>query len=193
MEKWLHYAVARDLKHGNKDLSTLEIGAGTLNHLVYETNISVYDVIEPYKLLFEDSPSKSRVRNIYSDISEIPADALYDRIISIAVFEHIEDLPKLIEQSILHLKPNGSYRVAIPNEGRFLWKLGWKLTTGIEFRLKYKLDYSVFLGHEHVNTADEIGEVLKYYFVDVKERLFGITKPFSFYRFYECNNPKANH
>ena len=33
----------------------LEIGAGTLNHLKYEKNYSVYDIVELFKNLYQDS------------------------------------------------------------------------------------------------------------------------------------------
>ena len=48
MESWLHKQVAKDIaKAKSGQLSTLEIGAGTLNHLSYEPNILDYDIIEP--------------------------------------------------------------------------------------------------------------------------------------------------
>ena len=67
-----------------------------------------------------------------------------------------------------------------------LWKLGWKLTTGLEFRLKYGLDYAVLMRHEHVNTAFEIETVLREYFGNVKRSVCGISAALSFYQFFEC-------
>jgi hypothetical protein len=65
--------VAKDIASVNSEqLSTLEIGAGTLNHLSYEPNILEYDIIEPFNQLYEDSNLLNRVRKIYSDIVEIP-------------------------------------------------------------------------------------------------------------------------
>ena len=89
LEGWMHRRIARDVRKNNRSLSTLEIGAGTLNHLRYEAHNAAYDIVEPAHYLFEGSPSLSRVRTIYNDIKDAPPDTSYDRIISIATFEHI--------------------------------------------------------------------------------------------------------
>jgi hypothetical protein len=187
MESWLHKKVAKDVKKDTHK-STLEIGAGTLNQLKYEKT-EPYDIIEPFTELYINSSYKKHTRTIYNDIDEIPLSIKYDRITSIAAFEHILDLPKVVAKSALHLKENGVLRVAIPNEGTILWKLGWKLTTGLEFKLKYGLDYGTLMKHEHVNTADEIEEVLYHFFKKNRCSCFGLGKKLSFYRFYECSKP----
>ena len=94
-----------------------------------------------------------RVRHVYSDISEIPPGQTYDRVTSIATFEHICDLPHVIARVGIMLTPRGELRVSIPSEGTPLWTLGWKLTTGLEFRLRHRLGYGQLMRHEHVNTA----------------------------------------
>ena len=190
MERWLHIKVAEDLQ-GRNDLSTLEIGAGTLNQLDYE-NTGPYDIVEPYEDLFKGADHLSRIRNIYSDISEINGKHLYDRITAIATFEHITDLPQVVARSAILLKDTGTLRVSIPNEGTLLWTLGWKLTTGLEFRWKYGLKYSTLMHHEHVNTAREIEEVLQYFFEKVKCHVFGLNKALAFYRFYECSKARTD-
>jgi hypothetical protein len=157
MESWLHKKIAKDLKN-NKQKSTLEIGAGTLNQLKYE-NTSPYDIVEPFKALYQNSLYLPKIRNIYNDIDEIDMNAKYDRITSIATFKHVLDLPKVVAKSCLLLNEWGTLRVSIPNEGNFLWKLGWKMTTGLEFRIKSKLDYGIIMKYEHVNSADEIEKI----------------------------------
>ncbi|MEX2335828.1 MAG: hypothetical protein WD555_00985, partial [Fulvivirga sp.] len=187
MEKWLHKMVAADL-NGKEDVSTLEIGAGTLNQLRYE-NTAPYDIIEPFKSLYDGSPLLPKVRNTFDDIDEIDSTHKYNRIISIATFEHICDLPQVVAKSCLLLANEGTLRVAIPNEGTILWTLGWKLTTGLEYKLKYGLDYKVLMEYEHVNTADEIELVLKHFYKNVKHKVFGLSRKLAFYRFYECSQP----
>ena len=186
MESWMHKKVAADLQNSTKKKKTLEIGAGTLNHLKYEPQTADYDIVEPFTELFEKSERKKRIKNIFTDISQIPKSQQYERIISIATLEHLEHLPQVVENVALLLSENGTFRVAIPNEGTILWKLGWKFTSAIEFKLKYKLDYDIIMKHEHLNTANEIEKVLQYYFRSVKCSVFGISKKFAFYRFYEC-------
>ena len=192
MESWLHKQVAKDVANcQNPRRATLELGAGTLNQLKYEPDVQSYDIVEPFHDLYRSSPLLAKIRNTYSDISEVPTHCRYDRITSIAVLEHICNLPEVVAQSGLLLAENGTFRASIPSEGTLLWTLGWKLTTGLEFKLKYGLDYSSLLKHEHVNTAKEIEEVLDYFFEQIKCKVFGLSKSLSFYRFYECRNARA--
>ena len=186
LEGWMHRKIANDAR---ESLSTLEIGAGTLNHLRYESNEAAYDIVEPAHYLFADSPYLNRVRNIYDDIKEVPPDTRYDRIISIATFEHICNLPEVVAGSGLLLKPNGQLRAAIPAEGGPLWKLGWMLTTGWEFKRRYNLDYEVIMRAEHVNTWKEVADVLNYFFQRVDVSYLGLSRALSFYQVYICRDP----
>jgi len=192
MESWLHRQVAKDINRGGTGIKTLEIGAGTLNQLPYEKESEVYDIIEPFKSLFSDSSYLNRVDEIYNDISEIGTDRKYDRITSVAVLEHILNLPELVARSVFLLEENARFRAAIPNEGTFLWKLGWQMTTGAEFKRKYGLDYEVLMRHEHVSTAKEIEEVLRHFFKKVRRKVFGINRVFAFYCFLDCSEPDLN-
>jgi hypothetical protein len=190
MEAWMHKKVAADLIKDNSSIETLEIGAGTLNQLKYEPN-TTYDIIEPFKELFENSKELKKINTIYSDIRKIE-NKKYDRITSIATFEHITDLPFVVAKSCKLLKEQGTLRVAIPNEGTLLWKMGWMFTTGLEFKLKYNLKYSTLLYHEHVNNADDIESILNYFFSNIECNVLGIHKKIGFYRYYECKNPKID-
>ncbi len=187
MEAWLHKQIAKDISNNHKDLKTLEIGAGTLNHTDYEQNITHYDIIEPFTELFENSKKLSRVKNIYKDILDIE-NAEYERIISIATFEHIVDLPVIVAKAALLLSKQGELRVSIPNEGTIMWKLG-TMVTGYEYKKMYGLDYQVLMKYEHVNTANEIESVLKYFFNTTKTNVYGISRKFAFYRSIICKEP----
>jgi hypothetical protein len=190
-ENWMHKKVAEDVKSGLQK-STLEIGAGTLNQSPYEPQSKPYDIVEPFRDLYKSSPNLDRVRNIYHDISEIPHTARYERIISVAVLEHICNLPEVVAQSGLLLADGGQFRAGIPSEGTILWRLAWKATTALEFRLRYNLDYEVLMRHEHVNSAREIEDILRYFFSEVEEGVFGLTKSVSFYQFYACAKPRLD-
>jgi hypothetical protein len=62
-ESWTHKNVA---KLSASNLSTLEIGAGTLNQLPYEVPPDHYDIVEPFFELFEDKKNiLPCIRNIY--------------------------------------------------------------------------------------------------------------------------------
>ena len=129
------------------------------------------------------------MRNVFADIQEAPETARYARITSVAVLEHIEDLPATLARSALLLDEDGVFLAAIPSEGGLLWRLGWSLTTGLEFRLRRGLDYGVLMRHEHVNSAREIEDLVGGLFGEVKIRSLGIGVQFSFYRFIEARKP----
>jgi len=192
IDGWMHRHVALS---GNQDrgldLATLEIGAGTLNQIPYENKCSskIYDIIEPMEHLYKDSEYLHLVRNTYKDIREIPRKKIFDRIISIATLEHVTDLPDVISISAKLLKKNGVFACGIPSEGGFLWGLAWRLSTGIEFRVRYNADYGELMRHEHVNNAEEIEAVLKYFFQHVKIKHLGFGKHFSLFKYIECKGP----
>jgi len=185
-EEWLHKQVA---KLSSPELITLEIGAGTINQLNFERAGNVYDIIEPFKELYTNSPHLEKITKIYKDIDEVEKTKHYDRIISIAVLEHIADLPQLVAKICLHLNKNGVFQVAIPNEGTIMWRMG-TMYTGRAFKKKYGLNYQVLMQHEHINTAKEIEIILHYFFEEVKRKVYGINKTFAFYRYYECRKPR---
>lgn len=188
LESWLHKKIAKDVVGRDFKKTTLEIGAGTLNQLSFEPCNKSYDIVEPFKELYEGSVELKNIRSIYSDISAIKGVA-YDRITSVAVFEHIVDLPSVVAHAALLLNDGGCLRTAIPSEGTPLWKLGTKIT-GYEFNKKYNLDYEVLMDYEHVNTAEEIEYVLNYFFEQSEARNFGINKSLSIYQFFVHKNPK---
>ncbi len=191
MESWLHRQVAADVAdHGNSTSATLELGAGTLNQLRYEPPARRYDIVEPFAELYANSPQLGRITAIYADIADVPVDRRYDRITSVATLEHVCNLPEVIARSGLLLAAEGVMRASVPSEGTWLWTLGWKMTTGLEFKLKYGLDYALLMRHEHVNTAEEIEQVLGYFFSIVSCRVFGLSKATSLYRYYECRSPR---
>lgn len=121
MESWLHRQVANDVANPQNSVKvTLELGSGTLNQLQYEQTVQAYDIVEPFTDLYKSSPLLGRVRNIYSDISEVPGNCCYDRITSVATLEHVCNLPEVIARSGLLLKENGVFRASVPSEGTFL-------------------------------------------------------------------------
>lgn len=187
LEGWMHQRVVEDLRTLPGIYSTLEVGAGTLNHLDYDNVSRIYDVVEPYQDLYAGSAQKDRVRHFFSDISQVSAS--YDRIISIAAFEHLTHLPLVIARCGLLLNPGGSLRVAIPAEGNLAWKLAYTCTTGLAFAWKYRLSYEKLMRYEHVNTWQEIKALLEYFFARVCGRYFGLGPRLALYHMYNCQGP----
>jgi len=188
-ESWMHHKIAADVPKDCSDFPTLELGAGTLNHLKYESHVNPYDIVEPHWKPLDGASAKKNIRHVYKTIFEVPREQTYQRIISIATLEHLEDLPFVVGRCGIHLKEGGTFRVGIPNEGTILWKIASCLTSGIDFFLRYRLNYSVLMRYEHVNTAEDIDSVLNYFFKKVDMRICGINRRLAFYRFYECFMP----
>jgi SAM-dependent methyltransferase len=192
LERWLHRQVAADVKGATNPGATLELGAGTLNQLAYEPAGGAYDIIEPFEDLFRASPLIGGVRATYADIRQIPDAAVYARITSVASLEHICDLPFVLARSARLLAPGGTLRAAIPSEGGLLWAMGWKLTTGLEFRLRHGLDYGQLMAHEHVNDAREVETLVRALFEEVEVRSFGLGRQLSLYRFLAARSPRLD-
>jgi SAM-dependent methyltransferase len=190
MERWMHRQVA----HSPRSFPLLEIGAGTLNHVAFEPGSGRYDIVEPYARLFEGKQYLSRINRIYKDIADVPGNASYLRIISVAVFEHVTDLPTLVARTRHLLEPDGVLRTAIPSEGGLLWYLAWRFGTGLGFWLKYRLSYAPFQRREHVNSADEIEMIIRLNYEDVSIRRFPLKhRHLSFYTFIEAKKPRSSN
>jgi hypothetical protein len=188
IEAWMHRRVASDIATRKTPSRTLEIGAGNLNHVQYEPGSEIYDVVEDLIEVLEMSPRRRLIRHAYRSVDEI-LNEKYDRIVSIAAFEHFCDLPTAVAKCALLLASSGQLRIGIPSEGTILWRLGWRLTTGVEFRARHGLNYGVLMRHEHVNTAKEIEDILRFFFKNVRREVLGLMPALSFYQYFECSEP----
>ncbi len=165
LEGWMHARVSQTATKRFEEV--LELGAGSLNHLPWEAGNTGYDIVEPFRKLFEASDNQKLIRHVYGDLKEIPEECQYDRIISVAVLEHMVDLPREIALAGLHLRQGGIFCAGIPSEGGWLWEVAWRYGTGIAFHRRTGLDYEVMMRHEHVNTAAEIENCIRYFFYNV--------------------------
>jgi SAM-dependent methyltransferase len=189
LESWMHHRVASC----DAGATLLEIGAGTLNHRRFEERTSAYDIVEPFSALYAGNLEIARVDHIYASIHDVPVMNRYDRIVSVAVLEHVEDLPDLIATSALRLADGGVFQAGIPAEGGMIWGLAWRATTGVAYRLRTGLPYTPVMGHEHINNADEIVAIVCHFFADVKISWFPLpTKHFAFYGYLEARLPRLD-
>jgi SAM-dependent methyltransferase len=181
----------RQIAACNLGQSVLEIGAGTLNHLPFEPPGLVYDIVEPFRELWETSSNRTHVRTIYKDIEDIPSESVYDRIVSVGVLEHVTSLPAIVARAGLLLAPKTALLAGIPTKGGALWGTARRLTTGPAFRLKTGLEYGVIMRHEHVNTADEILGTVKAFLgrITVRRFPFGL-KHLRFYTSNQASEPR---
>lgn len=188
LERWMHRKVA-----SQEGGPVLELGAGTLNHLAFEPETYDYDVVEPFTALYQDRPEKQRVRSFYDSVQEIPLDQRYRRIISIAVLEHLTDLPRDLAHSALLLDEAGVFQAGIPSEGGFLWWLAWRNSTGLAYFFRTGLNYGVVMRHEHVNNSPTIVALVRHFFHDVAVKRFpSPLHNLSFYAYVEARRPKRD-
>ena len=189
-EKWLHLSI----KERNLKKKTLELGAGTLNHLKYENLNKVYDIIEPKKFLYKYSNNKKYINNKFSNLNKTK-NLYYDRIISCAVLEHITDLPDYLYVSSFKLKKSGYQQHSIPCEGYPMWDIFWFLFSGILFKLKFGYSFKYIQKHEHVNNFDEIKSLISFFYkkVEVKFSYPFYNKYLSFYANIKFSNPNKKN
>lgn len=109
LEGWMHKKIAKTRKAFGNGVSTLDIGAGTLNQLLYETvyDGDKYDVVEPNLEWVNTSKNKKYVNKIFEDINNVPMNHKYERIVSCATFEHLIDLPQVVAKAGLILRDGG--------------------------------------------------------------------------------------
>ena len=187
LESWMHRQVSARRRRGER---LLEIGAGTLNHVAYEKEVSRYEVIEPFESLWLNSPDRPKVDAVYRDIADIPESSRYDRIISIAVLEHLAELPWIVAATAIHLEGDGAFESAIPSEGHLLWDISWRLTTGISYWHRTGLNYSAVMHHEHINKASDILAVVSHFYGSMQIRRFPTPIPaLSFYTAFRAAQP----
>ena len=179
------------------NINTLEIGAGTLNHLMYEDlkKKDSYDIIEPKKFLFRDNILKKKINRIYSDYLNLP-NRNYDRIISCATLEHLTDLPKFLALTAFKLKNKYSFHShSIPCEGYLAWTIANRYITGMVFKLRTGCNYNELMNHEHVNNYDEIYSIIKFFYSNVNVNYsypFFISPHTSFYANISFSKPRLN-
>ena len=187
VEEWMH----RKVRDGSRGGSVLELGAGPLNHLVFEEPDGAYDIVEPRDFLYRDSPELSKVRDCYRDLTDVPTDRNYDRVISVAVLEHIPDLPQCLAKCGTLLKSGGILQAGIPEEGGFLWGAGWRMTTGLSFKLRTGCSYGLVMRHEHLSEAPEIEKLVGFFFEDVRVCRFPFAlHHLSLYGYIEARQPR---
>jgi hypothetical protein len=133
------------------------------------------------------------VSNFYAQIADVPRNSRYDRIISIAVLEHLDYLPYELAMSTLFLDKGGIVQHAFPSEGGVLWGLGWRLVTGPSFKVRTGLSYKRLRRFEHINTANEIITLLRYFFSTFAIVRFPLPwRHLSFYTYVEGSLPRED-
>jgi hypothetical protein len=173
LESWMHHKISAEQVTG----SILELGAGGLTHISLEPTASRYDVVEPVSEIVYSAENFPKVTRYFDSYEAFVAaaeagDLEYRKILSVAVLEHLPNLPAVVAASALALNDDGSFHAGIPMEGGLLWESTWRMSTGVAYRLRNGFSYAPFMAHEHINSAADIEEVVGCFFSHVDRSRF---------------------
>ncbi len=170
IEKFNHNFPVRNSRPGF--LSTLEIGAGLGEHVLYE-KLTPEQERNYYALELRENMA-AEIRRRFPKIQAITGDCQaklpfdegsFDRVIAVHVLEHLPNLPECIKESyrLLH-KTRGQFLVVIPTEGSLAYSLARKVSAERVYKRAFGGDYSWFYKREHINLPHEILAELDPYF-----------------------------
>ncbi len=164
---------------------TLEVGAGTGEHLSYErlsdAQRAGYHAVE----LRENMAEELRRRFPWAAVhvgdcqGRLPyADGFFDRIVAVHVLEHLPDLPSAVAELRRVIEdPGGEMSVVIPCEGGLAYALARRISAQRIFEKRYRMPYRWLIEREHVNRPPEIVEELSRRFRVVGARYFPMRVP----------------
>ena len=165
--------------------TTLEIGAGSGEHLLYE-NLSPEQQKGYYALDFRDNLCR-QIHERFPNIHVIAADCQrqlpfpdnsFDRVRAIHVLEHLPDLPAAIREAHRVCRPTGTLIVLIPCEGGLAYGIARRISAQPLFEKRYKQSYRWWVEREHINLPHEIIEELHPYFTIEHRSFFPLPVPF---------------
>lgn len=165
--------------------TTLEIGAGLGEHLMYERLSSEQE--QHYVAVdLRDNMAveiKQRFPKVITWVGDCQEhidfpDNHFDRVLAIHVLEHLPNLPAAIKElhRLCH-KEQGIFSVVIPCEGGLAYTLARKMSAERIFERRYKQPYRWFIEREHINKPDEILAEIDPYFSIVHRSFFPFHVP----------------
>jgi ubiquinone/menaquinone biosynthesis C-methylase UbiE len=169
-------------------LTTLEIGAGTGEHLQFEAltpeqeaNYVAIDIRE--NMVAEIRKRFPRIRSVVGDCQrrmDFP-DESFDRILAIHVLEHLPNLPAAIaEVHRLCEKMKGVLSIVIPCEGSLAYTLARRISAQRIFEKRYGQPYKPFIEREHINLPNEIFEEIAVHFDRIHDTYFPLPVKYEF-------------
>jgi len=177
-----NYSAKSSLLSGlKKNINTLELGCGIGNHIDYEDlefqNYHVVDIRT--NVLNEVKKKYKNIKILNFDIQKkMPFNNDYfDRINAIHILEHLSDLPSCIDEIHRLIKKDGLFQVVIPCDPGFFYQICRNISAKRIFEKKYKKNYDDFIKREHINSPQEIINIIEEKFKNVDRKFFPLSIP----------------
>ncbi|HEY6169530.1 MAG TPA: methyltransferase domain-containing protein [Verrucomicrobiae bacterium] len=159
--------------------TTLEIGAGLAEHVLYEKltpeQEANYVALELRPNMVESIRQRfPRIQAMVGDCErrlDFP-DGHFDRILAVHVLEHLPNLPAAVREMRRLCRPEcGIFSVVIPCEGSPAYTLARRISAQRIFERRYRQPYRWFIEREHINLPGEIlGELQRHF--EIRHRSF---------------------
>ena len=101
----------------------------------------------------------------------------FDRINAIHILEHLSDLPSCIDEIHRLIKKDGLFQVVIPCDPGFFYQICRNISAKRIFEKKYKKNYDDFIKREHINSPQEIINIIEEKFKNVDRKFFPLSIP----------------
>jgi ubiquinone/menaquinone biosynthesis C-methylase UbiE len=186
VDRFNHNYVVKNAPQGF--FRTLEIGAGSGEHLEYE-QLSQEQKANYFAVDIREN-MVAELRNRFPEINSIVGDCqmrmnfedgCFDRILAIHVLEHLSNLPEAIKEMYrLCDKNRGVLSIVIPCEGSLAYSVARKISAQRIFEKRYKQSYSWFIEREHINRPCDIFQELDPYFFLISTTYFPISLKLEF-------------
>ena len=180
-----HKNITKWFKENGKNKWILDLGCGDGAHYEY------YKTLDNVVGTDNDMNSLQVIRKNYPDAYLIQSDSAnlpfkdnnIGTIFSIYMLEHLYFLDDTLREINRLLEFPGKLFVGLPCEGGLAWNIGRKISTERIISKKYNIDYKTVIKIEHCNTAQQVIDNLKNYFLIDKKKLY----PLKFLPFLSLN------
>lgn len=188
-------AAHRMLERGiapERNRNILELGGGAMPHLrwVDRGSIGRYTISDTRETLekLRHSPLHREYEDLITyhvfeddpDFSKLLAEhGPFSRIIASHVWEHIPDPEGALKRWVELLEAEDVLSIGLPCDPGLAWRLGQRLSAR-KFMKLYGgtfADYDLHMAHEHVNSAQRLLKIFRYYFPRAQERFFPFPLP----------------
>ena len=100
----------------------------------------------------------------------------FDRLIAIHVLEHLQAPHEVLAEWARVVTPGGIITIVIPCDPGLLWRIG-RFFGPRRNASRYGLEYDYWMAREHINSAFNLVNLIRYYFDRLQETWFPIHLP----------------